>query len=300
MSLSLTWALHHRPYADYVIKTDADTYVYLPRFIQHLPMPASMPADPAPAAIRMQSITAGPAAAPKVRPPMAGRHALVLVGHAHPYGHYFRDSNTSLWKCPAGDLEGLSGGLLRLLASRGSSSSGLSSGLSRGSITGSSADSGLRLLGGGGHSDSADPTRPTLYGENANVEAEADYSESDILAGLLQPTRPRVLKSRWANSDLDWVERYEDIFLCAIVDRALLRHPTRRLHYRLRSERELEGLWVHSGRLKSAEEYRRCHKGETCRGEFGVTLKRLAVWNASDCGGAGTSVPARKRLRRGG
>ena len=208
MSLTLSWVLHHRRYADYVIKTDADTYVYLPRFIQHLPMPVT------------------------------GRE-LVLVGRAHP-GHFFRDSpNASRWKCPGGEVEGLSSGLLRLLAS----------------------------TGGAAAADASD---------------EYDSSESDVLTGLLVPPTAR---SRWANGDLDWVERYEDIFLCAIVDRALQRHPSRRLDHRLRRAGEFTGLWVHSGRLKHPDEFRRCHSGEkACHGEAGF-FKRPAVWNGSDCGG---------------
>lgn len=71
----LNWAVTHRAYADYVIKLDTDAYVYVPRFIQHLPMP------------RMQE--------------------LILVGRRHPT-KFFRDYGGGggglVLRCTGGEL----------------------------------------------------------------------------------------------------------------------------------------------------------------------------------------------------
>ena len=74
-----SWALHHRPYADFVLKVDSDTYFYAPRFVQVLPPPSSNP---------------------------------VLLGRKF----HFRMRDYDTGHCPRGELYGVSQTLLRWVA----------------------------------------------------------------------------------------------------------------------------------------------------------------------------------------
>ena len=86
----LLWAIRERAYADYVVHADSDTYVYAPRFVQHLPM-------------------------------LQRPDELVVVGRAHPVLQ-FRDSfnaDGGRFTCDGGEVYGFSREMLRVMASPG-------------------------------------------------------------------------------------------------------------------------------------------------------------------------------------
>ena len=213
----LDWVAAHRAYADYAIKLDTDTYVYLPRFIQHLPMPR--------------------------------KNELILVGRRHPR-ELFRDyqQDDYMYNCPGGELYGFSQGLLELMASQG-------------------------------------------------------YANESMMDILFVPTESG---SRWTNAEDRWAYEWEDVFVCAMVDRTMARYHNRtmaryhnrtmaRYHNRTRARyhkftlnyRLLDpghGLWLHSGAIKNVSEYWRCHQvGVGCRGERGTRFTRPAAFDPMKC-----------------
>jgi hypothetical protein len=79
----------------------------------------------------------------------------------------------------------------------------------------------------------------------------------------MQESYPKIRESKALHETETWVE---DLMMCWALGQALL--PSDSPQVVIFKEKEFQGFWVHSGKIKDVKEYERCHElSKTCHGE---------------------------------